>query len=55
VPNFGGNTPREQAVAYSGEHTHGLDASYVIAAAGEDPAGRNLPPFVALAYIMKIA
>ena len=34
-----------------GAHTHGM----ALDAAGEDPAGRNLPPFVALAYIMKIA
>ena len=54
VPNFGGNTPRDPAVQAAGEHTHDFSGSYAIAAAGEDPTGRNIPPFYALAYIMRI-
>jgi hypothetical protein len=36
-------------------HTHTVSGAVALTAQGEDPAGRNLPPFVALAYIMKIA
>ena len=68
APNGGGagiaytsssNTPYDTTASvtgiYDAGHAHSISGSISLAAQGEDPAGRNLPPFVALAYIMKIA
>ena len=39
----------------AGEHSHTLNGSLVVASTGEDGTNKNLPPFFALAFIMKVA
>jgi hypothetical protein len=44
-----------QSVSSGGSHTHTLNGSIVVASTGEDGTNKNLPPFFALAFIMKVA
>jgi hypothetical protein len=39
----------------AGAHSHTLNGSIVVASAGESGTNKNLPPFFALAFIMKVA
>jgi hypothetical protein len=62
--NFGGSGPAYMGGAASdytysvdsaGAHSHTLNGSIVVASAGESGTNKNLPPFFALAFIMKVA
>jgi hypothetical protein len=39
----------------AGTHSHTLNGSIVVASSGESGTNKNLPPFYALAFIMKVA
>jgi hypothetical protein len=43
------------SVDSAGAHSHTLNGSIVVASAGESGTNKNLPPFFALAFIMKVA
>lgn len=40
---------------YAGDHTHSVSGTVTITGSGEDGTNKNLPPFFALAFIMKVA
>jgi hypothetical protein len=44
-----------QTTDAGGAHSHTLTGSVTVASAGEDGTNKNLPPYFALAFIMKVA
>jgi len=47
--------PAAATINAAGAHSHTLNGSLVVASTGEDGTNKNLPPYFALAFIMKVA